>query len=800
MRALRLLLLGGSQRGPRITISGLTVSEDASVGDDIGTLSVVGATGTPSFTLEDDAGGLFALDGDVLEVAGALDYETATSHQIEVSVSGMTPQPPNKVFTVTVTDVMEPTDTEITQDGIAAVFTGVFETGQWVGGDYWIEAVGNEVILSADTGLASGLGSHTYFGGVMVDPADDAVQGFDDRGSMAATYDGDLAESLPLTVDVSGGPKTIWLYRGRDTQEGGGGNSMCYAILRITVVQSAPAANALAPNPYAGDKTIYTQDDIDYDLFTPISVPIGAVEPDWDDDFYLSRPFVSGLGLNFQTQFMAPTLYQKSYPLTMAEYLGPMLLGALSDTADRTSIIDRLVTAGIEIKGRAELGGNPWFSKGDGYGVLMKGVMFFAGQWLDEVDMITRPASTHQSGGVDQAFFQEDGIYSDGDTRILYGINHDGAVNYTGNHEYRDLAGVYDPHNYPVLTGTAQAGSSNTIQLAAGTPDEIENGYLIIIDSGTGAGQFRIVSGWDNSTKTVTVSVNWTTPPDNTSVYRYANGGAYQSTASAAYVVEATALVIAHENNTGGRDIMDDWDNPIFFAGTQQWVEDDGELTDPFDPTGINSDREFRCFYDADEEWSALFYDVAEPDWPVYVPPSEGEWVTVYTWPTGGGVADDNGYNGLTLVGTIPLADFSATSGTHIRFTFDGATTEGFVASAMWIGNGGGAEVWDFNDDPGTGEEHVQVTMGAGNTITVGAGASDVVTDDTVAFVKDGTNPFVYALQFQSGAADNLKRTSSGQDENSYFKSGADAATQNKSGYSNNLTASYIKKIEIFVP
>lgn len=104
---LGLVLLNGAG-GPRIVLSSSSVAEDASVGDDIGTLSVSGATGTPSFTLEDDAGGLFALDGAVLEVAAALDYETATSHQIEVSVSGVTPSVANQTFTITVTDVAEP--------------------------------------------------------------------------------------------------------------------------------------------------------------------------------------------------------------------------------------------------------------------------------------------------------------------------------------------------------------------------------------------------------------------------------------------------------------------------------------------------------------------------------------------------------------------------------------------------------------------------------------------------------------------------------------------------------------------
>jgi hypothetical protein len=90
-----------------ILISGLTVAEDAATGTAVGTLTVANATGTPTFTLVDDAGGKFVLDGDDVEVAAALDYETATSHEIEVSVSGTTPAIDNRLFTIDVTDVEE---------------------------------------------------------------------------------------------------------------------------------------------------------------------------------------------------------------------------------------------------------------------------------------------------------------------------------------------------------------------------------------------------------------------------------------------------------------------------------------------------------------------------------------------------------------------------------------------------------------------------------------------------------------------------------------------------------------------
>ncbi|WP_039731862.1 cadherin repeat domain-containing protein, partial [Enterovibrio norvegicus] len=69
-----------------------TVSESAAIGDSVGvTFNSVDGDGTDSitFTLTDNAGGLFTIDPDSgkVTVAGALDYETATSHNITVQAT-----------------------------------------------------------------------------------------------------------------------------------------------------------------------------------------------------------------------------------------------------------------------------------------------------------------------------------------------------------------------------------------------------------------------------------------------------------------------------------------------------------------------------------------------------------------------------------------------------------------------------------------------------------------------------------------------------------------------------------------
>lgn len=74
---------------------------------------------------------------------------------------------------------------------------------------------------------------------------------------------------------------------------------------------------------------------------------------------------------------------------------------------------------------------------------------------------------------------------------------------------------------YLYRTGSLQAGASGTATLDASASgvNDFYNGCGIYIASGTGAGQLRTISDYVGSTKVVTVSPNWTTPPDATSTF-----------------------------------------------------------------------------------------------------------------------------------------------------------------------------------------------------------------------------------------------------------------------------------------
>jgi Ca2+-binding RTX toxin-like protein len=92
-----------------LSLDGKSVKENARAGDEIGTLKAADADGDPlTYTLVDNAGGRFEIKGNKLVVkdGSKLDFETATSHKITVSVSDGE-EAIEENFTIQVGDVLE---------------------------------------------------------------------------------------------------------------------------------------------------------------------------------------------------------------------------------------------------------------------------------------------------------------------------------------------------------------------------------------------------------------------------------------------------------------------------------------------------------------------------------------------------------------------------------------------------------------------------------------------------------------------------------------------------------------------
>jgi len=105
-----------------LTLSNAEIDENSSEDDPVGTLQNVTAGST--VTLEDDAGGRFALDGlDILVGATPSDFETAATYNItvrETNAGGYSNSPNDNVITITINDVEDtaPDLTATDVDGI----------------------------------------------------------------------------------------------------------------------------------------------------------------------------------------------------------------------------------------------------------------------------------------------------------------------------------------------------------------------------------------------------------------------------------------------------------------------------------------------------------------------------------------------------------------------------------------------------------------------------------------------------------------------------------------------------------
>ena len=105
-----------------------SVAEDAIVGTAVGiTASASDADATNNtitYTLDDDAGGRFAIDSitGVVTVNAALDYETATSHNVTVRATSADGSFATQSFTINVTDVNETGVTAISDTDATADF------------------------------------------------------------------------------------------------------------------------------------------------------------------------------------------------------------------------------------------------------------------------------------------------------------------------------------------------------------------------------------------------------------------------------------------------------------------------------------------------------------------------------------------------------------------------------------------------------------------------------------------------------------------------------------------------------
>lgn len=195
------------------------------------------------------------------------------------------------------------------------------------------------------------------------------------------------------------------------------------------------------------------------------------------------------------------------------------------------------VTFGVEIKGSGTLGVAPEL------GMLLRGCGV-AETVVGGTSVTYGPAST----GHEQLTLY---YFQDGTLRKLTGVR--------GNPVFNLAAGgkgmiEFTFKGHTKIGGTAQAGALGSITLPANFPavDGTFNGQLITITSGTGAGQTRIGNVYTGATRVLTVTANWTTTPDATSVFSLDNGPIDRAMVTPTYDSTVPVPLIALPFSVGG--------------------------------------------------------------------------------------------------------------------------------------------------------------------------------------------------------------------------------------------------------
>lgn len=216
-----------------------TVAENASVGTAVGgALSASGGSGPYTFTLTDSAGGKFAVDGTAIEVAGALDYETATSHNITVRATNAAGTY-DEVFAITVTDVSE--------GGIVAYKSQ---------GTYLAYANRSDSTLAKPSSVASGdflLAFIAYGRGAMPDLAV-APSGWTEVGSTTTSMAGFNVRFTVWSKVATGSEPTSYTF----THSDGSANSCGMIVAYSNVDTSDPFNIAPALTEGAGASVVAT--------------------------------------------------------------------------------------------------------------------------------------------------------------------------------------------------------------------------------------------------------------------------------------------------------------------------------------------------------------------------------------------------------------------------------------------------------------------------------------------------------------------------------------------------------------
>ena len=265
-----------------ITLSNASVAENSAAGTLVGSLADVdpGAAGTASFTLLDDAGGRFAINGGNLVVAGSLDYETAQSHQVTVRVTDSAGNIFDKALTIAVTDVAGIT---LNGDAGANVLVGTVEADTLNGldGNDRLQGLGGNDTLDGGLGFDRAVYSDAT-GSVTINLASGTASGAGVGSDTLIGIEGAVGSDFADTFNATGftgstGQPGVAI--GQSSFEGRGGNDIITGQLNPLGQAVTRAEYLSATGPVTVDLAAGTADgdaSVGHDTLTNVSTVWGS--------------------------------------------------------------------------------------------------------------------------------------------------------------------------------------------------------------------------------------------------------------------------------------------------------------------------------------------------------------------------------------------------------------------------------------------------------------------------------------------------------------------------------------------
>ncbi|MET1415578.1 cadherin domain-containing protein [Roseibium sp. HPY-6] len=316
-----------------------SVDENAAVGTSTG-VSVnasVSEGSSVSYSLLDDANGLFSIDPvtGIVSVAGQLDAETATEHDIVVLATSSDGQTRTETFTIEIGDVDESdvsviTDTDATADGIAENASAGSQVG--------ITALATDTDATASVSYA----------------VDDPRFDIDSNGTVTvaagASFDAETESSLNLTVTAtsSDGSQSAQVFNlsVSDINEFSAtditdANSASNTISEGATVGDSVGVTVFADDADLSDTVTYSIDDDRFDIASDGTIQVAA-----DADFDAETE--SSIDVIVTALSSDGSASQETFTITVSD-ANEYVVSAVSDTDSAANQISEDATAGTAV-------------------------------------------------------------------------------------------------------------------------------------------------------------------------------------------------------------------------------------------------------------------------------------------------------------------------------------------------------------------------------------------------------------------------------------------------------------------